>query len=324
MNTMAMRMRQVEAFRAVMLSGGVTAAAAMLHISQPSVSRLIADLERDVGFRLFDRQGGRIQPTAQAHMLFEAVRRSFAGLDLLDHAARRIRAHPIGTVRIAALAAIATAVLPPVLRRFNARFPAVKVTVEALGQRTIEDRIFLGQADLGIGVASGAREGVRVSRMAQARYVCLLPTGHRLEKKKTIAISDLAGEDFIGPMHEADALWNGIDDALSEAGVTVQRKFETQQSHALYALVEAGLGVAIAEPFSARLFARLGLEIRPILPKIAWDFVFLEPDIGPTPDIVVWLRETVAEEAANCLKSVNDIATPRPARRRRRSRRSAG
>jgi DNA-binding transcriptional LysR family regulator len=91
---MTMRMRQVEAFRAVMMSRGITAAAQMLNVSQPSVSRLIADLERAVGFRLFDRRGARVHPTEQAQMLFEAVRRSYTGLDLLDQAARRIARIP--------------------------------------------------------------------------------------------------------------------------------------------------------------------------------------------------------------------------------------
>jgi DNA-binding transcriptional LysR family regulator len=66
----------------------------MLNVSQPSVSRLIADLERAVGFRLFDRRGARVHPTEQAQMLFEAVRRSYTGLDLLDQAARRIARIP--------------------------------------------------------------------------------------------------------------------------------------------------------------------------------------------------------------------------------------
>ncbi|RYD41324.1 MAG: LysR family transcriptional regulator, partial [Sphingomonadales bacterium] len=145
-----MRMRQVEAFRAVMMSGGITAAATMLNISQPSVSRLIADMERAVGFRLFDRRGARVHPTAQAQALYEAVRRSYAGLDLLDQAARRIRAHPVGTVRIAALAAIAMAILPAVIARFRILYPDIKIIVESLGQRAIEERVFLGQADLGV------------------------------------------------------------------------------------------------------------------------------------------------------------------------------
>ncbi|MBP7338486.1 LysR substrate-binding domain-containing protein [Niveispirillum sp.] len=298
-----MRMRQIEAFRAVMMSGGVTAAASMLNISQPSVSRLIADLEYSVGFALFERRGGRVHPTAQAETLFEAVQRSFTGLDLLAQAARRIRAHPVGTVRIACLSALATTILPPVLRRFRERHAEVKVTVEALGQRAIEDRVFLGQADLGIGVATPPREGIRVTPLIRADYVCALPPGHRLLEREMVQVADLAGESFIGPMHEADALWNGIDAALAAHGVMVDRLLECQQSLPIYAYVEAGLGLAIVEPFSARLFRRLGVAVRPVRPAIGFDFTLLEPDIGPTPPPITWLAEAVWQEAEACLRA---------------------
>lgn len=304
-----MRMRQVEAFRAVMMSGGITAAASMLNISQPSVSRLIADMERAVGFRLFDRRGARVHPTAQAQALYEAVRRSYAGLDLLDQAARRIRAHPVGTVRIAALAAVAMSVLPAVIARFRILYPDIKVTVESLGQRAIEERIFLGQADLGIGVDTQGREGVRSTLLARAEYICILPANHHLAARPHLAVEDLAGEEFIGPMHEADALWNGIDSALADSGIPVSRRLETQHSQILYAFVEAGLGVSIAEPFSAPLFHRLGVAIRPIAPPVYLDFALLEPDIGPTPEIVAWLSEDVRRETAACLAHVQNVVS---------------
>lgn len=304
-------MRQVEAFRAVMMTGGITAAAAMLNISQPSVSRLIADLERAVGFRLFDRRGARVHPTDQAHALFEAVRRSYAGLDLLDQAARRIRAHPVGTIRIAALAALAMAVLPEVVGRFRNLYPGIRITVESVGQRAIEERVFLGQADLGIGVAIPPREGIRVHPVAHAEYVCLLPAGHPLAAREQLTIADLADEEFIGPMHESDALWNGIDIALELAGVPVSRRLETQHSQIIYAFVEAGLGVAIAEPFSAPLFARLGVVIRPIAPAIFLDFAILEPDIGPRPEVVDWLAREIERVAITCLADVREIVARR-------------
>ncbi len=306
-----MRMRQVEAFRAVMMSGGITAAATMLNISQPSVSRLIADLERAVGFRLFDRRGARVHATPQAHALFEAVRRSYTGLDLLDQAARRIRAHPVGTVRIAALAAIAMSILPAVIQRFRILYPDIKITVESLGQRGIEERVFLGQADLGIGVDIPPREGIRSTMIARAEYVCVLPAGHPLAQRDRLSIADLAGEEFIGPMHEADALWNGIDAALESAGIPVSRRLETQHSQILYAFVEAGLGVSIAEPFSAPLFNRLGVAIRPITPAVHLDFALLEPDIGPTPEIVGWLHDEVARATAACLDDVRALVARR-------------
>ncbi|QKS01077.1 LysR family transcriptional regulator [Sphingomonas sp. CL5.1] len=305
-------MRQVEAFRAVMMSGGITAAASMLNISQPSVSRLIADMERAVGFRLFDRRGSRVHPTAQAQALYEAVRRSYAGLDLLDQAARRIRAHPVGTVRIAALAAIAMSVLPAVIARFRILYPDIKVTVESLGQRAIEERIFLGQADLGIGIDTQGREGVRSTLLARAEYICILPANHHLASRPHLTVEDLAGEEFIGPMHEADALWNGIDSALADSGIPVSRRLETQHSQILYAFVEAGLGVSIAEPFSAPLFHRLGVAIRPIAPPVYLDFALLEPDIGPTPEIVAWLGDDVRRETAACLAHVQNVVSSKP------------
>ncbi|MCI3132393.1 LysR substrate-binding domain-containing protein [Phenylobacterium aquaticum] len=293
-----MRMRQVEAFRAVMVSGGVTAAANLLHVSQPSVSRLIADLEREVGFSLFERRGGRVIATAQAEALYEAVQRSFAGLELLDQAARRIRAHPVGTIRVAALSALAGGVLPRAIARFAARYPDITVTVESLGQRGIEDRLFLGQADLGLAVEAPVREGVRSARLVEAEYVCILPFGHRLAERPAVEARDLAGETFIGPMHEADALWFGIDKVLEAHGVEVVRRLETQHAFPAYAFVDAGLGVTVAEPFSAPLFHRLGVAVRRFRPRLAVNFALLEPEIGPTPPVIAEFRDEVRAAAS--------------------------
>jgi len=292
-----MKMRQVEAFRAVMLSGGVTAAAQMMNVSQPSVSRLIADLEHAVGFALFERRGGRMFPTDQAQALYEAVRRSFTGLDLLDQAARRIRAHPVGAIRIAALAALASGVLPPVIRDFRARYPEIKVTVEALGQRAVVDRVFLGQADIGLAVETADRQGVSSVLLADAEYVCVMPAGHPLAARSVIEPKDLDGETLIGPMHEVDALWFGIDQVFQAAGITPLRRLETQHSFPAYAYVEAGLGITVAEPFSTPLFARLGVVARPFRPAVGVRFAMLEPQIGPTPPVIAEARAAILAAA---------------------------
>ena len=65
-NRAVMNLRQLEAFRATMRSGSITAAAKLMHISQPSVSRLISDLERSVGFALFVRAGRGLVTTVEA------------------------------------------------------------------------------------------------------------------------------------------------------------------------------------------------------------------------------------------------------------------
>src|SRR5580658_7912125 len=78
--------RQVEAFRAVMLTGRVTAAAEMLRITQPAVTRLIRDLQTATHLRLFQRQGSRLLPTGEASALYLEVERSFVGLDRIRRA----------------------------------------------------------------------------------------------------------------------------------------------------------------------------------------------------------------------------------------------
>jgi DNA-binding transcriptional LysR family regulator len=296
-----MRLRQVEAFKAVMDSGGITAAARALRISQPSVSRLIADLEAAVGFALFARRGARVVPTAQARTFDAAVRRSFAGLDLLEAAARRIRAQPVDVVRVVALPALAAALLPPALRPFRAAYPGIKVTIEALSQREIEERIFAGQADLGLGVATVPRNGLRAAPLAEAPYVLAAPARHRLARRQRVRLEDLAGEVLIGPLHEADALWFEIDRALAAAKVAVVRPIESQHSLPVYACVAAGLGIAVAEPFSAPLFVRAGVAIRRLSPRIAARFDIYEPDIGEPSAPAATLRAGIVAAAARAL-----------------------
>ena len=84
--------RHVEVFRAVMIAGSVTGAAAALFTSQPTVSRELARMERLLGLQLFERVRGRLQPTAPAFALYEEVQRSYAGLERIADTALLLRA----------------------------------------------------------------------------------------------------------------------------------------------------------------------------------------------------------------------------------------
>ena len=75
---MPLNFRQMEAFRALMSHGSATQAAEAMHISQPAVSRLIADFEAVLGVLLFAREHGRLKPTAEAHLLFQESSMAFS------------------------------------------------------------------------------------------------------------------------------------------------------------------------------------------------------------------------------------------------------
>src|SRR5687767_3438858 len=87
---MALTLRQIDAFRAVMLTGTATEAAQVLGVSQPAISRLVSDFEAELGFKLFDRVGRRVVPTAEAQILIEEVKRVLIGLDQIKETAEKI------------------------------------------------------------------------------------------------------------------------------------------------------------------------------------------------------------------------------------------
>ncbi len=111
-------------------------------------------------------------------------------------------------------------------------------------------------------------------------------------------------------MHETDALWDDIDRVLLTEGVAVERFIETQHSYPAYCFVAAGLGLTIAEPFSALLFARLGVRIRRFRPRIASNFTVLEPaEVGATPTIVEYFRDIATQVTIEHLAEVDRLAT---------------
>ena len=133
-----MNLRQLDAFRAVMMTGSVTNAADYLHLSQPAVSRLIGDLERSVGFSLFIRaKGSPLVPTPEAESLYSEVERTFAGMDALRRAADDIKSFRSGNLRIACLPALAMGFMPAVIEAFRAEHPTVTIQLQTRSSSTV-------------------------------------------------------------------------------------------------------------------------------------------------------------------------------------------
>ena len=107
-----MRLRHIEVFYAVYSAGSVTHAAEVLNVSQPSVSKVLAHAEQQLGYRLFDRVKGKLVPTPEADQLYNHVREVNDSLDRMRHVAENLRKAKQGRVRIAATPAFGIDVLP--------------------------------------------------------------------------------------------------------------------------------------------------------------------------------------------------------------------
>ena len=116
--------REIEAFRAVMQTGTTTAAARLLHTTQPSVSRLLAQMQAAAGLKLFDMHKGRLRPTAEAVELFATVQQHFLGRERIERDLAALRQSGAGTLRIGCTPALGLSVIPAVVRSFAQRYRA--------------------------------------------------------------------------------------------------------------------------------------------------------------------------------------------------------
>jgi DNA-binding transcriptional LysR family regulator len=283
MDTSELKIRQIEAFRAVMLRITVTRAAESLHISQPAVSRLIADLESRVGFALFERQQGRLVPTAEARVLFEEVERAFVGLDRITQAAQQIRAMRRGSLRVAGSPAVALDLLPAVIARFVERHAGIDVSLLAHSATTVVEKVASGQCDVGLIAEPIPHPGVKSERLAHSAMRCIVPRGHRLARKSSLRPDDLRGERFISFPQSFDAR-SVIDRVFVEAGVPRDLVIEAQLSQAIVGLVANGAGVALIDPVTA-FHARERVAVKTFSPVVPDHFYIVTNTAQPISSV---------------------------------------
>ncbi|NIE87461.1 MULTISPECIES: LysR substrate-binding domain-containing protein [unclassified Burkholderia] len=262
-----MNQRQIEAFRLVMLRGSMTAAAEEMGTSQPSVSRLIAELEAATGLALFVRHGGRIRATDAGTAFYREVDRSFVGLEKLGQAAREIRQFGSGRLRLVAAPIMALSFLPAVIEDFLAEHPRVAVSLEMRSEGTIQRWASSSSCD--IGFATTPPEVVEVTSVDLYRLpgVCALPAGHALAARERIVAADLRGERLILPSY-ADDTRASVDRVLRQAEALQVPAIETPYGATICALVARGLGVGVVNPLAIEETNPARIVFRPFAPEI--------------------------------------------------------
>jgi len=190
--------RQIEAFRAVMVAGGITTAAAAMRISQPAVSRLIRDLEARIGVTLFERRtGGRLRPTADAAALFLDVERYFVGLEQIDQSAAGLRRHSRGSLRVASLPALYVNWLPRFIGRFLAQRPDLNIELIGNSSEAIIELISSGRCDIGFVDSPFDHPRIRREELAGVAAVAAIPASHMLAAKPVLVPADACIAEFV-------------------------------------------------------------------------------------------------------------------------------
>ncbi|GGB04277.1 transcriptional regulator [Brucella endophytica] len=271
---MRLKPRQVEAFRNVIMTGGITAAAEAMNITQPAVSRLIKDLEEVVRISLFERQGTRLVPTLEATLLFHEVERLYIGLDQIARAATDIRQHKNIVLRIASVTSLVRPYLHQAIIDVVGDRLDVPLVIDVENSRHIRDMVENNRYDLGFVFGSPQTGSHNAVLLHSSQAVAAMRPDHPLASREIITPADLydcrvltAGRN--SPLRLA------LDQAFASAEHAPISTMETSMLNCCH-FAAAGMGIAIVDQITIRA-AGTDITCVPFLPAIDVSYFAIRP-----------------------------------------------
>lgn len=299
--TRPLNFRQLEAFRAVMLGGGMTSGGQLLSISQPAVTRLIRDLEHELGLQLFRRHGSQVVPTREAELLHAEVERHFSGAARIREAAEAIRQANAGQLHLGCMPNLATGCVPRAASLFLQEHQGVTLSVQPDSSTALLEMLIHGQLDVAYAVVPPERRDLRHEPLPEATAVCALPASHPLAAHPEIAPSDLDGVDFVA-LAARSVMRLQIDAVLAEAGARPNTRVRTVHSSTALAYVSNGVGVAVVDRLAATGVDPAKVVLRPFRSTVSLRFSAVYPAAGPSllaREFTRILRSVLEESAAD-------------------------
>lgn len=242
-----MTLRQLEVFLAVAREKSFSRAAKRIHSSQPTLSEHVAELEDELGKKLFFRRGrarevtmteaGRVfeQYAATAVSAVEGARQALADLDGLAH----------GSLLIGASTTPGLYVMPAIVAAFRAKYPGVDLKLQIANSRVIEERVRANELDLGVvgGHELGPGETCLAAGLVD-ELVLVVPPRHPWSTLRQLPPDRLAEQPLL-LREEGSATRRVTERALQQAGVRFRPGMELGHTEAIKQAVMGGLGVAL-------------------------------------------------------------------------------
>src|SRR5450830_51812 len=292
-----MDLNQLEAFSAVMTIGSVTAAGRSLGRSQPAVSKAIQDLESELGYALFDRNGPRVTPTDKAFLLYEEVERSLVGLRTIRARAEEIGRGEQQALHLVATPALASTIMPVAMKLVQQNGLPQQIQLRSASAEQVVHAVLHRTVSLGLTSLPVAHRGVELHWIGQAPCVAVLRADHPLAAADKLHIDALRAQPLI-TLSNRYRLRQRIDMAL-EQDKPLAVAIETNTSLNAIMAAHAGLGVALVEPITALGMPIEGLVVRPLAVNIPFYFGVVTPygkPVDPLTQALIGAIETAAQE----------------------------
>lgn len=302
--TMALNLRQIEAFKALIEHGTVSRAALVINLSQPAVSKLIANLEYSTGLQLFDRVKGLLAPTEHAMQLYEEVDRIFAGVRQIENAFELVRRKAQQQITVGVMPALSGSFITRTATEFLKTHPSVFCSLQSLGSQWIVDRVATRKLDLGLIEPGFNNPYLALEPLMEHSLVCILPLGHPLAKKSIIKPADLHEIPFVA-FNPDTFSGHRVDAVLDAHKARPQKRFVVNAGVTVCELVAAGVGVSLAHPLVIGGLEDQ-LEIRPFEPEILFNIQICRSVDSRNAKLVDAFVQALRETAAQVSGSITN------------------
>ncbi len=242
-----MDIRQLEVFCQVVESGSFSRAAKALGLSQPTASEHIKTLEEELGARLFDRLGRRVQPTRAGGLLHAYARRILNERDKAKAAIEEYLGIVRGHLALGASTIPGGYLLPRLLGEFKKLYPETTVSIDILDSRRVSEAVLEGEYPLGVTGARVPNNQLLYRLFARDELVLAVPPEHPLAGRRSIRARELEGVKMI-VREEGSGTRSVAEERLRELGFAVKRSQVAAvlgDAQAVRSALKAAVGVAI-------------------------------------------------------------------------------
>ncbi|GAA5233991.1 LysR family transcriptional regulator [Verticiella sediminum] len=276
-----MNLRHIEVFYAIMQSGSVTGAARLLNVTQPAISNVLRHAEQQLRLKLFERIGGRLQPTPEAYDLFPDVQEIFGRIGTLNRMVEEMRGGRTGRLAVAASPTLVNAYLPRAIARLQALGAGAQVTIQALPTAIAIERVARREVDIGLVYSPVGDPGVIVEELAESDVGCAVHRRSPLAKRKMLGPHDLATATVVST-GQTTRIGVAVRQACEAHDLPVPAvSVEVNSSLAACLMAAEGVGVGLVDLATVNQYALPGIVFRPFRPRAVLHLCLIFPKDRP-------------------------------------------
>jgi len=292
-----MRLRHIEVFHAVYTSGSITNAAKLLNVSQPSVSKVLAHAEQQLGFALFDRLKGKIVPTQEAERLITHVTDAYDNISELRRISENLRASDSGLIRIAMVPAFGIELVPTAIASYLEDHPGTRFELETLHLHQIARALKQSRVDIGVVFDPPMTPGIEIDHLVTAECVVVAHKTADFGIKKRLTLKDVDGMPFIN-LDARSPLGSMLASRVDASNIEFRTVAMVETYQMAKALVAQNTGVSIIDEITARSTGHEDVVARKLQPPLEFKVALMHVESEPlsilTQRFVVHLKSTAA------------------------------